>query len=179
MSIWNFNKIRHNLCKVILPKDSKIIKKEEVTINELMDDHIQKLEQLPGIFSKDFLEKLIKEYPQMDHPNIIESDGELKFEDGKGHIVQLNIPLLTIVPIPYISKDDVDLDKYVKENFGNVKMPKNIVEIQGVKVEVPALNIVPIPEIPIKEIDKKESKTPKVKKLYNKKKKINKNNIEG
>ena len=126
MSIWNFNKIRHNLCKVILPKDSKIVKKEEVTVNELMDDHVQKLEQLPGVFTKDFLEDLIKEYPKFDHPNIVESDGKIKFVDSNGKTVQLKVPLLTIVPIPYISKDEVDLDKYYKENFGESNPPKNI-----------------------------------------------------
>jgi hypothetical protein len=156
MSIWNFNKIRHNICKVILPKDSKIVKKEEVTVNELMDDHVQKLEQLPGVFSKDFLEKLIKEYPQMDHPNIIESDGKIKFTDANGKTAQLKVPLLTIVPIPYISKDSIDLDKYYKENFGESNPPKNMEDIKGVQVNVPALNIVPIPAIPIKEENKKE-----------------------
>lgn len=33
----------------------------------------------------------------------------------------IKVPLLTIVPIPYISKDDVDLDQYLKENFGETK----------------------------------------------------------
>jgi hypothetical protein len=55
------------------------------------------------------------------------------------------------VPIPYISKDSIDLDKYYKENFGESNPPKNMEDIKGVQVNVPALNIVPIPTIPIKE----------------------------
>lgn len=60
--------------------------------------------------------------------------------------------LLTIVPIPYISKDDVDLDQYLKENFGEAKTPKKMEDIKGVQIDVPALNIVPIPNIS-KDID--------------------------
>ena len=100
---------------------------------------------------------MIKEYPKFDHPNIVESDGKIKFTDANGKTAQLKVPLLTIVPIPYISKDEVDLDQYIKDNFGESNPPKNMEDIKGVKVEVPALNIVPIPEIPIKD-EKKENK---------------------
>ena len=55
--------------------------------------------------------------------------------------------MLTIVPIPYISKDDVDLDQYLKEKFGETKTPKKMEDIKGIQIDVPALNIVPIPNI--------------------------------
>ena len=100
----------------------------------------------------------IKEYPKFDHPNIVESDGKIKFVDSNGKTVQLKVPLLTIVPIPYISKDSIDLDKYYKENFGESNPPKNMEDIKGVEVDVPALNIVPIPPIPIKEDEEPDHK---------------------
>lgn len=62
------------------------------------------------------------------------------------------MPLLTIVPIPYILKDDVDLDQYLKENFGETKTLKKMEDIKGVQIDVPALNIVSIPNIS-KDID--------------------------
>ena len=61
----------------------------------------------------------------------------------------------------YYSADfvlNIDLDKYYKENFGESNPPKNMEDIKGVQVNVPALNIVPIPAIPIKEDKKKEKK---------------------
>lgn len=146
---------------------SKIFKKKKKnTIEKVIDDQVQKVEQLPGIFTKEFLEDLIKKYPKLDHPNIIESDGKLKFVDINGHISQLRIPLLTIVPIPYISKDSVDLNKYYEDNFGKSEGIKSLDEIKGVQVNVPALNIVPIPSIPKEKIDtdfnnKKTSKNKK------------------
>lgn len=57
-----------------------------------------------------------------------------------------------MAPIPYISKDDVDLDQYLKENFGESKTPKKMEDIKGVQIDVPALNIVSIPNIS-KDID--------------------------
>lgn len=48
------------------------------------------------------------------------------------------MPLLTIVPIPYILKDDVDLDQYLKENFGETKTSKKMEDIKGVQIDVPA-----------------------------------------
>ena len=153
-----FNKLREKIGKFILPNTVRVVDAADMTVDELMNDHVQKLEQLPGVFTKDFLEDLIKEYPKFDHPNIVESDGKIKFTDANGKTAQLKVPLLTIVPIPYISKDEVDLDQYIKDNFGDVKRPKNIEDIKGVQVNVPALNIVPIPTIPIKENKKKEKK---------------------
>jgi len=153
-----FNKLREKIGKFILPNTVRVVDAADMTVDELMNDHVQKLEQLPRVFTKDFLEDLIKEYPKFDQPNLLESEGNIKFVDEKGHAVQLKVPLLTIVPIPYISKDEVDLDKYIKENFGESNPPKNMEDIKGVQVNVPALNIVPIPVIPIKEDKKKESK---------------------
>ena len=117
-------------------------------INDKMNNNIG--EDLPSI------EEI--EENKFDKPNFLESEGKVKFVDEGGHAVQLKVPLLTIVPIPYISKDSVDLDQYLKENFGDVKRPKNIEDIQGVEVDVPKLNIVPIPTIPIKKEDKKKEK---------------------
>lgn len=116
-----FDKFREKLCKFIMPKTLRAINADEFTVNELMDEHVKTIDQLPSIFSKNFLEELIKEYPKFDQPNLLESEGNIKFVDEKGHAVQLKVPLLTIVPIPYISKDDVDLDQYLKENFGETK----------------------------------------------------------
>jgi len=147
-----FNKIREKIGKFILPNTVRVVDATDMTVDELMNNHVQKLEQLPEVFTKDFLEDLIKEYPKFDHPNIVESDGKIKFTDANGKTAQLKVPLLTIVPIPYISKDEVDLDQYIKDNFGDVKYPKSMEDIKGVKVEVPALNIVPIPDIS-KDID--------------------------
>ena len=151
-----FNKLREKIGKFILPNTVRVINAVDMTVDELMSNHVQNLDQLPGVFTKDFLEDLIKEYPKFDHPNIVESNGKIKFTDGNGKTVQLKVPLLTIVPIPYISKDSIDLDKYYKENFGESNPPKDIEDIKGVQVNVPALNIVPIQSIPIKEEDNKK-----------------------
>ena len=153
-----FNKLREKIGKFILPNTVRVVDAADMTVDEMMNDHVQKLEQLPGVFTKDFLEDLIKEYPKFDHPNIVESNGKIKFTDANGKTAQLKVPLLTIVPIPYISKDEVNLDQYIKDNFGDIKRPKSMEDIQGVEVDVPALNIVPIPTIPIKEEDKKKEK---------------------
>jgi len=139
--------IRKKLCKILVPKDSKLVNKNSLTVDEYIDEHLQKVNQLPEVFTKELLEDLLKSYPKFDHPNILESDGNVKFVDKDGRAVQLKVPLLTIVPIPYISKDEVDLDQYIKDNFGDVKRPKNIEDIQGVEVDVPKLNIVPVPDI--------------------------------
>lgn len=56
------------------------------------------------------------------------------------------------MPIPYILKDDVDLDQYLKENFGETKTLKKMEDIKGVQIDVPALNILSIPNIS-KDID--------------------------
>ncbi len=153
-----FNKLREKICKLIIPNSLRIIDVDETTIGELLDERLKTLDKLPEVFSKDFLNEIIKDYDKFDKPNFLESEGKVKFVDEGGHAVQLKVPLLTIVPIPYISKDSVDLDQYLKENFGDVKRPKNIEDIQGVEVDVPKLNIVPIPSIPVKENKKKEKK---------------------
>lgn len=152
------DKLREKIGKFILPNNVKVINAVDVTVDELMSNHVQKLEQLPGVFTKDFLEDLIKEYPKFDHPNIVESDGKIKFTDSNGKAVQIKVPLLTIVPIPYISKDSIDLDQYYKENFGESNTLKHIEDIKGVQVNVPALNIVPIQAIPVKKDRNKEKK---------------------
>lgn len=157
-ALYMFNKLREKIGKFILPNTVRVVGVADMTVDELMNNHVQKLEQLPGVFTKDFLEDLIKEYPKFDHPNIVESDGKIKFTDANGKTAQLKVPLLTIVPIPYISKDSIDLNKYYKENFGESNPPKSMEDIKGVQVNVPALNIVPIPAIPIKEDKKKEKK---------------------
>ena len=150
-----FNKLRAKICKLIIPNSLRIIDVNETTVEELLNERLKTLDKLPEVFSKDFLNEIIKDYDKFDKPNFLESEGKVKFVDEGGHAVQLKVPLLTIVPIPYISKDSVDLDQYLKENFGDVKRPKNVEDIQGVEVDVPKLNIVPIPTIPIKEEEKK------------------------
>ncbi len=139
--------IRKKLCKILVPKDSKLVNKNSLTVDEYIDEHLQKVNQLPEVFTKELLEDLLKSYPKFDHPNILESDGKIKFTDSNGKTAQLKVPLLTIVPIPYISKDEVDLDQYIKDNFGESNTLKNMEDIKGVQVNVPALNIVPIPNI--------------------------------
>ena len=151
-----FNKLREKICKLIIPNSLRIIDVDETTVEELLNERLKTLDKLPEVFSKDFLNEIIKDYDKFDKPNFLESEGKVKFVDEGGHAVQLKVPLLTIVPIPYISKDSVDLDQYLKENFGDVKRPKNVEDIQGVEVDVPKLNIVPIPTIHIKEEDKKK-----------------------
>lgn len=70
-----------------------------------------------NFFQNFFLEELIKEYPKFDQPNLLESEGNIKFIDEKGHAVQLKVPLLTIVPISNISKDiDISFDKKANKN---------------------------------------------------------------
>ena len=54
-----------------------------------MDEHIKTIEQLLSIFSKNFLEELIKEYLKSDQPNLLESEGNIKFVDEKEYAVQL------------------------------------------------------------------------------------------
>ena len=147
------NKLREKICKFIIPNSLRIIDVDETTVEELLNERFKTLDKLPEVFSKDFLEEIIKEVPKFYQPNFLEAEGKVKFVDEGGHAVQLKVPLLTIVPIPYISKDDVNLDEYLKENFGDVKRPKKLEDIQGVEVDVPKLNIVPIPVIPIKEED--------------------------
>ena len=153
-----FNKLREKICKLIIPNSLRIIDVDETTVEELLNERLKTLDKLPEVFSKDFLNEIIKDYDKFDKPNFLESEGKVKFVDESGHAVQLKVPLLTIVPIPYISKDSVDLDQYLKENFGDVKRPKKLEDIQGVEVDVPKLNIIPIPTIPIKEDKKKEKK---------------------
>ena len=153
-----FNKLREKIGKFILPNTVRVVDAADMTVEELLNERLKTLDKLPEVFSKDFLNEIIKDYDKFDKPNFLESEGKVKFIDESGHAVQLKVPLLTIVPIPYISKDSVDLDQYLKENFGDVKRPKNIEDIQGVEVDVPKLNIVPIPSIPIKENKKKEKK---------------------
>ena len=152
------NKLREKICKFIIPNSLRIIDVDETTVEELLNERLKTLDKLPEVFSKDFLEEIIKEVPKFYQPNFLEAEGKVKFVDEGGHAVQLKVPLLTIVPIPYISKDDVNLDEYLKENFGDVKRPKKLEDIQGVEVDVPKLNIVPIPTILIKEDKKKEKK---------------------
>ena len=153
-----FNKLREKKCKLIIPNSLSIVGIDETTVEELLNERLKTLDKLPEVFSKDFLNEIIKDYDKFDKPNFLESEGKVKFVDEGGHAVQLKVPLLTIVPIPYISKDSVDLDQYLKENFGDIKRSNNIEDIQGVEVDVPKLNIVPIPAIPIKEDKKKENK---------------------
>ena len=153
-----FNKLREKIGKFILPNTVRVVDAADMTVEESLNERLKTLDKLPEVFSKDFLNEIIKDYDKFDKPNFLESEGKVKFVDEGGHAVQLKVPLLTIVPIPYISKDSVDLDQYLKENFGDVKRPKNIEDIQGVEVDVPKLNIVPIPTIPIKEDKKKEKK---------------------
>lgn len=153
-----FNKLREKICKLIIPNSLRIVGIDETTVEELLNERLKTLDKLPEVFSKDFLNEIIKDYDKFDKPNFLESEGKVKFVDEGGHAVQLKVPLLTIVPIPYISKDSVDLDQYLKENFGDVKRPNNIKDIQGVEVNIPKLNIIPIPTIPIKKEDKKKEK---------------------
>ena len=54
-----------------------------------MDEHIKTIDQLLSIFSKNFLEELIKEYLKSDQPNLLESEGNIKFVDEKEYAVQL------------------------------------------------------------------------------------------
>lgn len=54
-----------------------------------MNEHIKTIEQLLSIFSKNFLEELIKEYLKSDQPNLLESEGNIKFVDEKEYAVQL------------------------------------------------------------------------------------------
>ena len=54
-----------------------------------MDKHIKTIDQLPSIFPKNFLEELIKEYPKFNQPNLLESEGNIKFVDEKEYAVQL------------------------------------------------------------------------------------------
>ena len=147
-----FNKIREKICKFLMPKTLRIVNVDETTVEELLNERIKTVDKLPEVFSKDFLQEIIKEVPKFYQPNFLEAEGKVKFVDEGGHAVQLKVPLLTIVPIPYISKDDVNLNEYLKENFGDVKRPNNVKDIQGVEVNIPKLNIVPIPNIS-KDID--------------------------
>lgn len=144
------DKLREKICTLIMPKTFKMVYADEITVNELMYNQVRNVEQSTEVLTKDFLEDLIKEIPKPIQPNLIESDGNVKFADSNGKTVQVKVPLLTIVPIPYISKDSIDLDKYYKENFGEANPPKSIEDIKGVQVNVPALNIIPIPKIPVK-----------------------------
>jgi len=141
-------KLRKKLCNWLLPSNLKIVNKKEVTVSEYMDEHVKTVNQLQDIFTKEFLESLIEKYPKEDQPTIIESEGKLKFTDDTGKSSQIKVPLLTIIPIPQILKDNINLDKYYKDNFGESKNPpKSLEDIIGVQVKVPALNITPVPGI--------------------------------
>ena len=126
----------------VFGKKKKQIKKQ--TVDEFVNNHINKSGDLPGVFTKEMLEELIKQYPKSEHPNIVESEGKVRFLDSDGRMVQLDVPLLTIVPIPYIPKDSINLDKYFYDFFGHEENPKNIEHIKGVEVDVPKLNLTQI-----------------------------------
>ena len=144
------DKLRAKICTLIMPKTFKMVYADETTVNELVCNQVKSVEQSTEVLTKDFLEYLIKEIPKPIQPNLIESNGNVKFTDSTGKTAQVKVPLLTIVPIPYIFKDSIDLNKYYKENFGESNPPKSIEDIKGVQVNVPTLNIVPIPKIPVK-----------------------------
>ena len=138
------------MCKFL----RKLFKKNErqVTITSFMNTQIENAGgYLPFAINKDMLEELMKQFPKSEHPEIIDNMGKLTFTNKEGKTVKIDVPLLTIVPIPTISKDDIDLDKYYKENFGDSNPKKDIKDIETVKINVPAISITPIPAIPIKD----------------------------
>lgn len=138
------------MCKFL----KKLFKKNErqVTITSFMNTQIENAGgYLPFAINKDMLEELMKQFPKSEHPEIIDNMGKLTFTNKEGKTVKIDVPLLTIVPIPTISKDDIDLDKYYKENFGDSNPKKDIKDIETVKINVPAISITPIPAIPIKD----------------------------
>lgn len=138
------------MCKFL----KKLFKKNEkqVTITSFMNTQIENAGgYLPFAINKDMLEELMKQFPKSEHPEIIDNMGKLTFTNKEGKTVKIDVPLLTIVPIPTISKDDIDLDKYYKENFGDSNPKKDIKDIETVKINVPVISITPIPAIPIKD----------------------------
>lgn len=143
------------MCKFL----KKLFKKNEkqVTITSFMNTQIENAGgYLPFAINKDMLEELMKQFPKSEHPEIIDNMGKLTFTNKEGKTVKVDVPLLTIVPIPMISKDDIDLDKYYKENFGDSNPKKDIKDIETVKINVPAISITPIPAIPIKDKNTKK-----------------------
>lgn len=136
----------------------KKCKTKKVTVEDFMNEHVQKTgTYYPINISKEMLEELMKQFPKDEHPLIVENDGKLMLTDSEGKSVKVNIPLLTIVPIPYIPVEDIDMKKYYEENFGGAKEKKQIKsldDIEGIKINVPTINICPIPNLPKEEIDK-------------------------
>lgn len=136
-------------------------KKKNVIEENIQDTYVPKQGTFsPMSISKEMLEELVKQFPESDQPLIVENNGKLILTDIEGKGVKLNIPLLTIVPIPNISIDSVDIKKYYEENFGGTKEKKQIKsldDIEGVKINVPNINVFPIPNIP-KEVIEKDNK---------------------
>ncbi len=136
----------------------KKCKTKKVTVEDFMNEHVQKTgTYYPINISKEMLEELMKQFPKDEHPLIVENDGKLVLTDAEGKSAKLSIPLLTIIPIPYIPVDSVDMKKYYEDNFGGTKEKKQIKsleDIEGIKINVPTINICPIPGLPINVIDK-------------------------
>ena len=136
----------------------KKCKTKKVTVEDFMNEHVQKTgTYYPINISKEMLEELMKQFPKDEHPLIVENDGKLVLTDAEGKSAKLSIPLLTIIHIPYISVDDVNMKNYYEDNFGGTKEKKQIKsleDIEGIKINVPTINICPVPGLPIDVIDK-------------------------
>jgi len=139
-------KIKNKLYNIFVPSEKRETKKVELDPEKQKEYGSLTSPFIP--ITKERLEELLKQYPQNEKPNIIESEGDIIFEDKDGNTETVRIPLLTIIPIPYIKKEDVDMDAYYKEYFKDVDTIKNLDDIKGVTVDVPPLNITPVPLIP-------------------------------
>ena len=54
-----FDKFREKLCKFIMPKTLRAINADEFTVNELMDEHVKTIDQLPSIYFLQILKDLV------------------------------------------------------------------------------------------------------------------------
>ena len=127
----------------------KIFKKKqkEITVDQFIQNQVKVTGGLYNAIDKEMLEHMMKQYPESEHPIIVNSNGKLSFTNKDGKTIKLEVPLLTIVPIPRIPKDSIDLDKYYKENFGEYNSKKDIKDIESVKLNIPNIAICPVPAI--------------------------------
>ena len=145
-------KIKEKICKLFLPKDSKIVKKTVLTVDDLIKTqsvNCPALNLIPSIpITPEMIESILKQYPKSkEQPTIVESDGKLAILGSEDEIKKFRIALLSIVPIPYIPVGSVDIDKFYKENFGEEKEPKvidmnTIEELAGKQITIPGFSVI-------------------------------------
>ena len=157
-------KLKEKICRLFLPKDSKIVKKDVVTIDDLIKTqsvNVPSLNLIPSIpITQEMIEGILKQFPKSEQPTIVESDGKLAIIGTEEERKKFGIALLSIVPIPYIPIGSEDIDQYYDKNFGEGSKPQvidvgKLEELAKKQVKIPGFSVITTP-IPIKKEEKSE-----------------------